>query len=168
MVSPKSFVRITIWCKWTLNILLASLLNPIKKARTNTLVESRDIKFISKNHRDQSIKLILTWQPRPRMAPTPLQHRRTHNTLLLQKLLNLRDGASPFTLVLDSLEQGGAVIIAEFKGRAKVRDFASDEIFLARLFLKSQDILVLCIAGFKVEENSKFSSGVSRESCWKE
>ncbi|KAL3427007.1 histone acetylation protein 2 [Phlyctema vagabunda] len=40
------------------------------------------------------------------MAPTPLQHRRTHNTLLFQKLLNQRDGASPFTLILDTLEQG--------------------------------------------------------------
>jgi elongator complex protein 5 len=54
------------------------------------------------------------------MAPTPLQQRRTHNSLLFQKLLNLRDGASPFTLVLDSLEQSGVGIVREFGRRAKV------------------------------------------------
>lgn len=55
------------------------------------------------------------------MAPSPLQQRRTHNTLLFQKLLNLRDGASPFTLVLDTLEQSGAPIVKEFWRRALVR-----------------------------------------------
>jgi elongator complex protein 5 len=54
------------------------------------------------------------------MPPTPLQQRRAHNTLLFQKLLNLREGASPFTLVLDTLEQSGAPLIAEFVRRAKV------------------------------------------------
>ena len=55
------------------------------------------------------------------MAPSPLQQRRTHNTLLFQKLLNLRDGASPFTLVLDTLEQSGAPVVREFVRRAQVR-----------------------------------------------
>lgn len=54
------------------------------------------------------------------MAPSPLQQRRTHNTLLFQKLLNLRDGASPFTLVLDTLEQSGGPVIRESARRAKV------------------------------------------------
>jgi elongator complex protein 5 len=54
------------------------------------------------------------------MPPTPLQQRRTHNTLLFQKLLNLRDGASPFTLVLDTLEQSGRPLVSEFVQRAKV------------------------------------------------
>ncbi|KAH8683241.1 Elongator complex protein 5 [Tricladium varicosporioides] len=54
------------------------------------------------------------------MAPTPLQQRRTHNTLLFQKLLNLRDGASPFTLVLDSLEQSDGPVVREFVRRAKI------------------------------------------------
>jgi len=54
------------------------------------------------------------------MAPSPLQQRRTHNTLLFQKLLNLRDGASPFTLVLDTLEQTGTPLIREFARRATV------------------------------------------------
>lgn len=56
------------------------------------------------------------------MAPTPLQQRRTHNTLLFQKLLNLRDGASPFTLVLDTLEQSGTPVVKEFARRATVRE----------------------------------------------
>jgi hypothetical protein len=54
------------------------------------------------------------------MAPSPLQQRRTHNILLFQKLLNLRDGASPFTLVLDTLEQGAGPVVREFARRAKV------------------------------------------------
>ena len=54
------------------------------------------------------------------MAPSPLQQRRTHNTLLFQKLLNLRDGASPLTLVLDSLEQSGRLVVREFWRRALV------------------------------------------------
>ncbi|KAK6595711.1 elongator complex protein 5 [Botrytis cinerea] len=54
------------------------------------------------------------------MAPSPLQQRRTHNTLLFQKLLNLRDGASPLTLVLDSLEQSGRLVVREFWRRALI------------------------------------------------
>ncbi|ESZ94234.1 hypothetical protein SBOR_5368 [Sclerotinia borealis F-4128] len=54
------------------------------------------------------------------MAPSPLQQRRTHNTLLFQKLLNLRDGASPFTLVLDSLAQSGRAVVGEFWRRALI------------------------------------------------
>ncbi|CZS97718.1 related to protein conferring sensitivity to killer toxin [Rhynchosporium graminicola] len=54
------------------------------------------------------------------MAPSPLQQRRTHNTLLFQKLLNLRDSASPFTLILDTLEQSGGPAVREFARRAKI------------------------------------------------
>lgn len=57
----------------------------------------------------------------PGMAPTPfLQHRRTHNLLLISKLLNQRDASSPFTLVLDSLEQSGKPLLAEYMKRASV------------------------------------------------
>jgi elongator complex protein 5 len=54
------------------------------------------------------------------MAPSILVQRRTHNLLLLQKLLNLRDGASPFTLLLDTLEQSAQPVLQEFMERAKV------------------------------------------------
>lgn len=54
------------------------------------------------------------------MAPSALAQRRTHNLLLFQKLLNLRDGASPFTLLLDSLEQSAKPVTREFILRAKV------------------------------------------------
>lgn len=47
-------------------------------------------------------------------------HSRSHSLLLLQKLLNLRDGASPLTLVLDSLEQTAQPLISEFLLRSKV------------------------------------------------
>lgn len=54
------------------------------------------------------------------MPPSAQSHARSHALLLLQKLLNLRDGASPLTLVLDSLEQSGRPVVREFMNRAKV------------------------------------------------
>ncbi|KAK1655432.1 histone acetylation protein 2 [Colletotrichum phormii] len=54
------------------------------------------------------------------MAPSAENHSRSHSLLLFQKLLNLRDGASPLTLVLDSLEQSAAPVFRELVSRAKV------------------------------------------------
>lgn len=54
------------------------------------------------------------------MAPINLSHRRTHNLLLISKLLSLRDTASPLTLLLDSLEQPATPLIKEYIRRAKV------------------------------------------------
>ena len=54
------------------------------------------------------------------MAPSAQSHGRSHSLLLVQKLFNLRDGASPLTLVLDHLEQNAAPLLREFTGRAKV------------------------------------------------
>lgn len=54
------------------------------------------------------------------MAPVNLSHRRTHNLLLISKLLGLRDTASPLTLVQDSLEQPATALIKEYIRRAKV------------------------------------------------
>lgn len=54
------------------------------------------------------------------MAPANPVHTRSHSLLLLQKLLNLRDGASPLTLLLDNLEQPATPVVAEFITRAKV------------------------------------------------
>lgn len=50
-----------------------------------------------------------------------LDHRRTHNLLLISRLLNLRDTASPFTLVLDSLSQSAKPLISEYISRSSVR-----------------------------------------------
>ncbi len=55
------------------------------------------------------------------MAPPSTQSlNKSHGLLLLQKLLNLRDSASPLTLVLDSLEQTAGPVLREFQARAKV------------------------------------------------
>ncbi|KAL1863729.1 hypothetical protein Plec18167_000825 [Paecilomyces lecythidis] len=54
------------------------------------------------------------------MAPTNLSHRRTHNLLLISKLLSLRDTVSPLTLLLDSLEQPARPLIQEYIRRAKL------------------------------------------------
>ncbi|KAI4120253.1 MAG: hypothetical protein LQ338_007150 [Usnochroma carphineum] len=48
-----------------------------------------------------------------------LQHRRTHNLLLVQKLLSFRSETSPFTLVLDSVEQGAGGLVREITRGAK-------------------------------------------------
>ncbi|KAJ5579543.1 uncharacterized protein N7459_005528 [Penicillium hispanicum] len=54
------------------------------------------------------------------MAPANLSHRRTHNLLLISKLLNLRDTASPLTLLLDSLEQPATPLLKEYIRRARL------------------------------------------------
>lgn len=55
-----------------------------------------------------------------KMAPSAQAHQRSHSMLLLQKLLNLRDSASPLTLIIDSLEQTARPVLDEFITRAKV------------------------------------------------
>ncbi|CEJ89854.1 hypothetical protein VHEMI05677 [[Torrubiella] hemipterigena] len=52
--------------------------------------------------------------------PPNSAHSRSHSLLLLQKLLNLRDGASPLTLILDTLEQPAKPLISEFLLRSKI------------------------------------------------
>ncbi|KAL1306394.1 hypothetical protein AAFC00_005101 [Neodothiora populina] len=52
------------------------------------------------------------------MAPRSLQRRRTHNLLLISKLLSQKESASPFTLIIDSLEQSGQPLIREYIKRA--------------------------------------------------
>ncbi|KAM4066638.1 elongator subunit iki1 domain-containing protein [Hirsutella rhossiliensis] len=47
-------------------------------------------------------------------------HARSHSLLLLQKMLNLRDAASPLTLVLDTLEQTARPLLLELYTRAKI------------------------------------------------
>jgi elongator complex protein 5 len=54
------------------------------------------------------------------MAPSAQAHKRAHSLLLFEKLLNLRDSASPLTLVLDTLEQSAQPLTHEFMRRAKV------------------------------------------------
>ncbi|KAI1611885.1 elongator complex protein 5 [Exophiala viscosa] len=54
------------------------------------------------------------------MAHTNLAHRRTHNLLLISKLLNQRDHASPFTLVLDTLEQSANCLLREYLRRSRL------------------------------------------------
>ncbi|EDN08644.1 predicted protein [Histoplasma mississippiense (nom. inval.)] len=54
------------------------------------------------------------------MSPTSASHRRTHNLLLISKLLSLRDSTSPLTLLLDSLEQPATPLIKEYIRRAKL------------------------------------------------
>lgn len=57
------------------------------------------------------------------MSSASVSHRRTHNLLLASKLLNLRDSASPLTLILDSLEQPAVPVLKEYIRRAKVCEF---------------------------------------------
>lgn len=68
------------------------------------------------------------------MAPSAQEHARQRQQLLFQKLLNQREGASPLTLVLDSLEQPAGPIISEFAVRAKVS--CSSHVFSPVLFVR--------------------------------
>jgi elongator complex protein 5 len=52
------------------------------------------------------------------MTHTNLQHRRTHNLLLISKLLSQQSQTSPFTLVLDTLEQPARPLLKEYVRRA--------------------------------------------------
>ncbi|KZF21383.1 hypothetical protein L228DRAFT_262405 [Xylona heveae TC161] len=54
------------------------------------------------------------------MVIQSLQHRRAHNLLLISKLLNCRETASPFTLIFDSLEQSAKPLLREFIRRANL------------------------------------------------
>jgi elongator complex protein 5 len=66
------------------------------------------------------------------MAPSAQAHQRTHSLLLFQKLLSLRDSASPLTLILDGLEQSAGPLVNEFMNSAKV----SNAIWILALGLK--------------------------------
>ncbi|KIW51831.1 hypothetical protein PV05_10516 [Exophiala xenobiotica] len=73
------------------------------------------------------------------MALTNLSHRRTHNLLLISKLLNQRDHASPFTLVLDTLEQTAKPLVREYLRRSRLSKTST--IFLAfETFVKPRDV----------------------------
>ena len=84
--------------------------------------------------------------PRAVMVHANIQHRRTHNLLLISKLLSQQTQTSPFTLVLDTLEQPAKPLIREYLRRAKlVKDVTT--IFLAfETFgeVKGVDYIVHC------------------------
>lgn len=82
------------------------------------------------------------------MAPSALVQRRTHNLLLFQKLLNLRDGASPFTLLLDTVDQSAKPAVKEFMTRAKVSFFLPIIAMLCALFLKNLTCLHTSVITF--------------------
>ncbi len=74
-------------------------------------------KHTSRYHRAQHFDTHLKSQT---MAPSAQAHKRAHSLLLFEKLLNLRDTASPLTLILDTLEQSAQPLTNEFMRRAKV------------------------------------------------
>jgi elongator complex protein 5 len=53
------------------------------------------------------------------MAHTNLAYRRTHNLLLISKLLSQQSQTSPFTLLQDTLEQSAKPLGKEYLRRAK-------------------------------------------------
>ncbi|KAK6507015.1 hypothetical protein TWF481_005469 [Arthrobotrys musiformis] len=55
----------------------------------------------------------------PQANAKTVQYRRTHNLLLGTRLLSQRGTPSPFTLILDSLEQSSAPLVEEYIARAK-------------------------------------------------
>ncbi len=56
-----------------------------------------------------------------RMSADEAHHRRRrHDLLLISRLFDLRQQASPFTLILDTLEQSGRGLVDVFVERANV------------------------------------------------
>ncbi|KAK6361975.1 hypothetical protein TWF730_005680 [Orbilia blumenaviensis] len=55
----------------------------------------------------------------PQANAKTVQYRRTHNLLLGTRLISQRGTPSPFTLILDSLEQSSTPLIEEYISRAK-------------------------------------------------
>ncbi|KAG8625693.1 hypothetical protein KVT40_006094 [Elsinoe batatas] len=53
------------------------------------------------------------------MSGSSLGHRQTHNLLLVSKLLHQREATSPFTLILDTLEQSARPLISDCIRRAR-------------------------------------------------
>ncbi|KAJ9638520.1 hypothetical protein H2204_004290 [Knufia peltigerae] len=82
------------------------------------------------------------------MAHSNLSHRRTHNLLLISKLLNQRDHASPLTLVLDTLEQPANPLVREYLRRSRLSKTIT--VFLSfETFVKPRDVdyFVACHGG---------------------
>ncbi|KAK4656597.1 hypothetical protein QC762_205690 [Podospora pseudocomata] len=79
------------------------------------------------------------------MSPSAASHHRSHSLLLLQKLLNLRDKASPLTLILDNLEQPAHPVLNEFMTRAKISK--AKIIFIALSTLKKPPLADVFIRG---------------------
>ncbi|EHK26061.1 uncharacterized protein TRIVIDRAFT_35425 [Trichoderma virens Gv29-8] len=90
------------------------------------------------------------------MAPTAHSHGRSHSLLLLQRLLNFRDAASPLTLLLDNLEQPARPVISELMTRSKLAK--TKIIFLSFSTLrKPRDADIL------IKATGKDSNAIARE-----
>ncbi len=74
------------------------------------------------------------------MAHTNLQHRRTHNLLLISKLLSQQTQASPFTLVLDTLEQAAKPLLREYLRRAKISKIVTTVFLAFESFVKPANV----------------------------
>lgn len=79
------------------------------------------------------------------MAERAMHHRRTHNLLLFQRLVSLRDGPSPFTLILDSLEQSGNPLINEYIARAKVDCTASGQLLYMLILVQAAKVFLVYV-----------------------
>ncbi|KUI71662.1 Elongator complex protein 5 [Cytospora mali] len=91
------------------------------------------------------------------MAPSAQAHKRSHSLLLFQKLLNLRDSASPLTLVLDTLEQSATPLIDELITRAKVYtpiNFLACWISLTTMQISHTKIIFISFATIKRPSNA--------------
>ena len=74
------------------------------------------------------------------MTDRILQHRRVHNLLLIQKLLSVRGDSSPFTLVLDTIEQTAKPLISHYVHNAKAGFPNSDMLspFISKVYFSSR------------------------------
>ena len=87
------------------------------------------------------------------MSGRVLQHRRTHNLLLFQNHVNLQEASSPFTLILDNVEQPAILLLKTYIENAKVQLFfretksCSGAAFYQNLCFQYEEIRRLPLSG---------------------
>ena len=75
--------------------------------------------IIENSHRNRHYN-VTSFEITNKMSDRALQHRRIHNLFLIQKLFSGKSDASPFTLVLDSVEQSAKPLIDHYINNARV------------------------------------------------
>ena len=94
------------------------------------------------------------------MSHTNLQHRRTHNLLLLSKLLNNTTATSPLTLIQDTLEQPAKRLLREYLRRAKLAK--TSVVFVSFETLVKPESVDLFVEGYR-HADGKGMERIARE-----
>ena len=117
MVLDVTFPPIIPWTPFNAKVIKLSN----QAVRTDAVFYTSSLDEIIHGHLTTAQGLHILFKTGEEMTHFDLSHRRTHNLLLISKLLNQRDNVSPITIVLDSLEQPARPLLREYMRRAEVR-----------------------------------------------